>query len=73
MVFVVWKSGRYTQEGGKQREPDYNQSPISLRQGKLTTHTEELYRKNPYLQDLLSAEVRVSGLNFILNFKRMFI
>ena len=40
----------------------YNQSPISLRQGKLTTHTEELYPKNPYLQDLLSAEVRVPGL-----------
>lgn len=30
-------------------------------QGKLTTHTEKLYPKNPYLQDLLSAEGALSS------------
>uniref|UniRef100_A0A8I5N7Q8 Misato mitochondrial distribution and morphology regulator 1 n=1 Tax=Papio anubis TaxID=9555 RepID=A0A8I5N7Q8_PAPAN len=34
----------------------FDQSPISFRQGKLTTHKEELCPKNPYLQDFLSAE-----------------
>ncbi|KAL0591105.1 Protein misato-like protein 1 [Plecturocebus cupreus] len=34
----------------------FDQSPICFRQGKLTTHKEELYTKNPYLQDFLSAE-----------------
>lgn len=38
-------------------------SPISFREGKLTTHTEELHPQNPYLQDLLSAEVRASALS----------
>lgn len=32
-------------------------SPLFFRQGKLTTHREEEYPKNPNLQDLLSAEV----------------
>lgn len=39
-------------------------SPISFREGKLTTHTEELHPKNPYLQDLLSAEVRALALSW---------
>lgn len=39
--------------------------PIFFRQGKLTTHKEELYPKNPYLQNCLSAEVRAAKLNFL--------
>lgn len=37
----------------------FDQSPIFFRQGKLTTHKEELCPKNPYLQDF---EYRGEGL-----------
>ncbi|XP_052493592.1 protein misato homolog 1 [Budorcas taxicolor] len=42
------------QEGGLYRDKQLD-AAIAW-QGKLTTHKEELYPKNPYLQDLLSAE-----------------
>ncbi|XP_020768104.1 protein misato homolog 1 isoform X2 [Odocoileus virginianus] len=42
------------QEGGLYRDKELD-AAIAW-QGKLTTHKEELYPKNPYLQDLLSAE-----------------
>lgn len=42
------------QEGGLYRDEQLD-AAIAW-QGKLTTHKEELYPKNPYLQDLLSAE-----------------
>nr|BAG58165.1 unnamed protein product [Homo sapiens] len=51
------------EEGGLYRDKQLD-AAIAW-QGKLTTHKEELYPKNPYLQDFLSAEVRASVLNFL--------
>ncbi|XP_021570269.1 protein misato homolog 1-like isoform X1 [Carlito syrichta] len=47
------------EEGGLYRDKQLD-AAIAW-QGKLTTHTEESCPKNPYLQDLLSAEVRGSA------------
>ncbi|XP_045838976.1 protein misato homolog 1 isoform X3 [Meles meles] len=53
---IAWYRGP---QGGSPRTREAalpNLPPFSCRQGKLTTHKEELCPKNPYLQDLRSAE-----------------
>lgn len=62
--YLVLRGGMCTEAGESETIAVINQTPFSFRQGKLTTHKEELYPQNPYLQDLLSAEVRASALSF---------
>lgn len=62
MVFVVLGGGVHRELANPGQL--WLWSPISFRQGKLTTHKEEPHPKNPYLQDLLSAEVRASARSF---------
>lgn len=65
MVCAVQGRARFTERRRIGDTVAVNQPSFSFRQGKLTTHKEELCPKNPYyLQDLQSAEVRASALNF---------